>query len=82
MMDVGTSTLKLIVKEKKAETAFVLSVFLIVFGCFCVPIIIYAVDDTSDSQGLEIGLDIDNCPQQVRNNPTVCMQCEEQTDWK
>ena len=65
-MDSVTSTLKIIIKEKKVETAFVISIFTIVFGCFCVPIVIYAVDnDASASQRLEIEFDIDNCPQQV-----------------
>jgi len=72
-MDAVSSTLKVIVKEKKAETAFLISVFTVVFGCFCIPIIIYAVDsNTSAGQALEIDLDVDNCPQQVRNNPSAC----------
>lgn len=72
-MDVVSSAFKVIVKEKKAETAFVISVFTFVFGCFCIPIIIYAVDsNNSAGQALEIDLDVDNCPQQVRNNSTAC----------
>ena len=43
--------------------------FSFVFGCFSVPIIIYATSsDVTPSQEIRVDIDIENCPQQVINN--------------
>jgi len=63
------------VKEKKCETVLVFSVITIVLGCFCTPIILYAVNNKpSAGVGLEqivSEFDVDDCPQQVRNYITA-----------
>ena len=52
--------------NKKGEVAFVICVFLFVFCCFSVPIIIYATSsDVTPRQDIGIDIDVDNCPQQV-----------------
>ena len=51
----------------KGEVILVISVFLFVFGCSSIPIILYVTDDvTSDLLNIsEIAeIDFDNCPQQ------------------
>ena len=50
----------------KGEVILVISVFLFVFGCFSIPIILYATDDVSSDFNLsEIAeTDVDNCPLQ------------------
>ena len=50
----------------KGEVILVISVFLFVFGCFSIPIILYATDDVSSDLNLsEIAeTDVDNCPLQ------------------
>ena len=54
----------------KSEIVFVICVFLFVSGCFSVPVLIYATSDYVNnpdfsSEQADIGIDIDNCPQQV-----------------
>ena len=52
--------------NKKIEVAFVICVFLFVFCCFSIPIIIYATNsDVSPRQENGIKIDIANCSQQV-----------------
>ena len=60
-------SLKITVNQKKAEVIFVTCVFILVFGCFCIPIIIYATssDVTPITELGIIELEIDNCLQQV-----------------
>ena len=52
----------------KGEVIFVICVFIIVFGCFSIPIILYATDDVTSDLNLAITLfaeiDIDDCPLQ------------------
>ena len=53
---------------KKGENILVVGVFLFVFCCFSVPIIIYATSsDVAPKQEFEVEIDIDNCLQQVAN---------------
>jgi len=52
--------------KKKAKIAFVICVVLFVFGCFCIPIVIYATSsDITPIKELGIEFDIDTCTQQV-----------------
>ena len=51
---------------RKGENILVIGIFSFVFGCFSVPIILYASSsDITPRQGFEIEIDVDNCPQQV-----------------
>ena len=51
---------------KKGENILVIGVFLFVFCCFSVPIIIYATSsDVAPKQEFEVEIDVDNCLQQV-----------------
>ena len=55
----------------KKEVIFVICVFIFVFGCFSIPIILYATDDViSDINLSELPeIDIDDCPlQQVASS--------------
>jgi len=52
--------------NKKIEIIFVTCVFLFVFSCFSVPIIIYATSsDVAPIQEIGVDIDVQNCPQQV-----------------
>ena len=61
--------------KRKIEGAIMTSVFILVAGCFSVPIIIYATsyqDSAGNSAIMEIFADqfnIDECSQQVRTYP-------------
>ena len=52
----------------KGEIIFVICVFLFVSCCFSVPVLIYVTSDNKPDfspEQADIGIDIDNCPQQV-----------------
>ena len=54
----------------RGEIILVICVFLFIFGCFSIPILIYATSGYADdpdfsSEEAEIGIDVNNCPQQV-----------------
>ena len=52
--------------NKKTEIILVICVFLFVFCCFSIPIVIYATSsDVTPRQDIGIDIDVDNCPQQV-----------------
>ena len=54
--------------HKKHEVILVLCVFLVVFCCSIIPLIIYGISSDVDSErDIEIEIDINNCPQQVSN---------------
>ena len=51
---------------KKDENILVIGIFLFVFCCFSVPIIIHATSsDVAPKQEFEVEIDVDNCLQQV-----------------
>ena len=53
---------------KKGENILVVGVFLFVFCCFSIPVIIYVTSsDVAPKQEFEVEIDIDNCLQQVAN---------------
>ena len=53
---------------EKGENILVIGLFLFVFCCFSVPIIIYATSsDVTPKQEFEVEIDVDNCLQQVAN---------------
>ena len=55
--------------NKKSEIVFIIFVFLFVFCCFSIPIIISATEsDVTPSQDIGIEIDVDNCPPQVTKN--------------
>ena len=55
--------------NKKGEVIFIILVFLFVFCCFSVPIIIYATSsDVTPSLDIGVEIDVDNCQQQVIKN--------------
>ena len=61
---------------RKGEITLVIGVFLFVFCCFSVPIILYATSsDVTPSQEFEIEIDVDNCPQQVYNFGRINFYC-------
>ena len=52
--------------NKKGEVIFVICVFLFVFCCFSIPVIIYAASsDVTPRQDIGVEIDINNCAQQV-----------------
>ena len=52
--------------NKKGEIIFAICVFLFVFCCSSIPIIIYATSsDVTPRQDIGVEIDINNCPQQV-----------------
>ena len=60
--------------NKKGEVIFIIVVFLFVFCCFSVPIIIYAASsDVTPSQDIGVEIDVDNCPQQVSKNIPIAL---------
>ena len=61
-----TSLMERINKKKAAEIIIVGCICGVIFGCFCIPIIIYATsDDVSATQISETDIEL-NCSQQVR----------------
>ena len=53
---------------RKVEVIIVTTIFIIVVGCFSIPIIIYATDSqdiTTPREDVMTQVDISNCPQQV-----------------
>ena len=63
--------------ETKIEGAIIASVFILVAGCFSIPIIIYATssqDSNSDSIAIEILADqfnVNECSQKVLYRPSI-----------
>ena len=51
--------------KKLREGILVSCVFSVVFCCFSVPIITFYITTSDDAPEQRIGIDIDDCPQQV-----------------
>ena len=52
--------------NKKAEVVLAIFVFLFVFSCFSIPIIIYAMSSgVTPRQEIGVEIDVEKCPQQV-----------------
>ena len=66
----------IVMMKGRVEVAIMVSAFVIVAGCFSIPIIVYAIhsrgeDDVIARHDILYKLNLDSCPQQVRRLQSI-----------